>query len=55
MPGEHPMSDVPSRYRPLVDHLAASTEAEMIVTFAAIKRLVGGTLPCQERACDPIV
>ncbi len=45
MPGEHPMSDVPSRYQPLVDHLAASTEAEMIVTFAAIKRLIGGTLP----------
>ncbi len=45
MPGGSPTGDTPSRYRPPVDLLAASTEAEVILTFAAIKRLVGGTLP----------
>lgn len=34
-----------SRYQPLVDYLAASTETAVILSFAAIKRLVGGTLP----------
>jgi len=29
MPGEHPTGDTPSRYRPLVALLAASTEAEV--------------------------
>ncbi len=37
--------DGPSRYQPLVDYLAVSTEAAVTLSFAAIKRLVGGTLP----------
>lgn len=45
MPGGSPTDDTPSRYRPLVALLAASTEAEVILTFTAIKRLIGGTLP----------
>jgi len=35
------MSDGPSRYRPLVDHLAAVGEGEVVLTFKEIAALIG--------------
>jgi hypothetical protein len=34
-----------SRYRPLADHLAASTETDLTLTFAEIEAIIGGPLP----------
>ncbi len=41
MPSGDKTSDRPSRYRPLVDHLAAAGEDEVVLTFKEIAALIG--------------
>jgi len=36
---------MPSRYQPLLDHLALRTEAEVVLTYKEIAAMIGGPLP----------
>ncbi len=45
MPSGHKLSDLPSRYQPLFDLLAAATGDELVVTFKEVAAIIGGPLP----------
>ncbi len=41
MPRGYKLSDKPSRYRPLIDHLAAATGDAVVLTYRQVAALVG--------------
>ena len=45
MSSGHKMSDMPSRYQPLFDLLAATTGDEVTLTYKEVAALIGGPLP----------
>lgn len=45
MPSGHKTSDVPSRYQPLMDYLAAYEGDEATLTYKEIAAMIGGRLP----------
>lgn len=49
MPRGEKARGIPSRYQPLVDHLAAATGDEVVLTFARIEALIGGPVPISAR------
>jgi hypothetical protein len=45
MPKGYKARDVPSRYQPLLDFLAACEGDEVTLTYRAVAALIGGSLP----------
>ncbi len=45
MPSGYTTSERVSRYRPLVDFLAATREDVIVLTFAKVAAIIGGRLP----------
>ncbi len=45
MPSGHKTSDVPSKYQPLFDLLAATTGDEVVLTYKELAALISGPLP----------
>ncbi len=45
MPSGHKLSDLPSRYQPLFDLLAAAAGGEISLTYKEVAAMVGGPLP----------
>lgn len=45
MPSGYKLSDVPSKYQPLLDFLAETPGDEVALTYREVMALIGGSLP----------